>query len=91
MEQTIFYNVTHHEAMGLLIVAYFFLSGLGAGAFLTSAGCSLFGGEKYTKVAKIAAVAAPVLLGAGLFCLLISVYDVRFRWFRLIINLRFRF
>lgn len=73
MDQTILYNVEHHEAMGLLIVAYFFLSGLGAGAFLTAAGCRLFGGEKFARVEKTAAIAAPLLLIPGLLCLLVEL------------------
>ncbi len=69
MDQTIFYNVHHHEAMGTLIVIYFFLSGLGAGALLTAAACRLLGGEKYAKVERTAAIAAPILLIPGLMCL----------------------
>ena len=70
MDQMIFYNVHHHEAMGFLIVVYFFLSGLGAGAALTAAGCRLFGGGRYAKIEKTAAIAAPILLVPGLLCLL---------------------
>ncbi len=73
MDQVVFYNVEHHEAMGVLIVVYFFLSGLGAGAFLTAAGLRLFGGEKYLKIEKTAAIAAPVLLMPGLLCLVIEL------------------
>ncbi len=73
MNQVIFYNVEHHEAMGSLIVIYFFLSGLGAGAFLTAAGCRIFGGEKYAKIEKVAAIAAPILLMPGLLCLLLEL------------------
>jgi formate-dependent nitrite reductase membrane component NrfD len=73
MDQVIFYNVEHHEAMGVLIVVYFFLSGLGAGAFLTAAGFRLFGGERYVKVEKTGAIAAPLLLIPGLLCLVIEL------------------
>ncbi len=73
MDQVISYNIEHHEAMGALIVIYFFLSGLGAGAFLTAAGCRLFGGEKYVKIEKTAAIAAPLLLAPGLLCLVIEL------------------
>ncbi len=73
MDQVISYNVEHHEAMGALVVIYFFLSGLGAGAFLTAAGFRLFGGEKYAKVEKTAAIAAPLLLMPGLLCLVIDL------------------
>ena len=73
MDQIISYNVEHHEAMGVLIVIYFFLSGLGAGAFLTAAGLRLFGGEKYAKIEKTAAIAAPLLLMPGLLCLVIEL------------------
>ena len=72
MDQTIFYNVHHHEAMGALIVIYFFLRGLSAGAFLTAACLRLFGGPEYAKIEKIAAIAAPLLLMPGLLCLLIE-------------------
>jgi formate-dependent nitrite reductase membrane component NrfD len=73
MDQVIFYNVEHHEAMGALIVIYFFLSGLGAGAFLTAAGCRIFGGERYARIEKTAAIAAPLLLMPGLLCLIIEL------------------
>ncbi len=73
MDQVIFYNVEHHEAMGALIVIYFFLSGLGAGAFLTAAGLRLFGGERYVKIEKTAAIIAPLLLAGGLLCLVIEL------------------
>ncbi len=73
MEQVIVYNVEHHEVMGVLIVIYFFLSGLGAGAFLTAAGLRLFGGEKYARIEKTAAIAAPLLLMPGLLCLVIEL------------------
>jgi formate-dependent nitrite reductase membrane component NrfD len=73
MDQVITYNVEHHEAMGVLIVIYFFMSGLGAGAFLTAAGLRLFGGEKYVKVEKTAAIAAPLLLIPGLLFLLLDL------------------
>ncbi len=73
MDQVISYNVEHHEAMGALIVIYFFLSGLGAGAFFTAASFHLFGGPRYAKVQKIAAIAAPLLLAPGLLCLVIEL------------------
>ncbi len=73
MDQVIYYNVEHHEAMGALVVVYFFLSGLGAGAFLTAAACRIFGGLKYAKVEKISAIAAPILLVPGLLCLLFDL------------------
>ncbi len=73
MDQTIYYNVAHHEAMGVLVVIYFFLSGLGAGAFLTAAACRIFGGPSYAKIEKISAIAAPILLGPGLLCLLLDL------------------
>ncbi len=73
MDQVILYNVEHHEAMGVLIVIYFFLSGLGAGAFLTAAGLRLFAGKEYVRVEKTAAIAAPLLLIPGLLCLLIEL------------------
>lgn len=73
MPQTIYFNVEHEGAMGVLIVIYFFLSGLGAGAFLTAAACRIFGGPRYAKIEKIAAIAVPILLGPGLLCLLLDL------------------
>ena len=73
MDQVIVYNVEHHEAMGALIVIYFFLIGLGAGTFLTAAGLRIFGGEKYAKIEKTAAIAAPLFLMPGLLCLLLDL------------------
>lgn len=73
MPQTIYYNIEHHEAMGSLVVIYFFMSGLGAGAFLTAAACRIFGNSRYAKIEKIAAIAAPVLLGPGLLCLMLDL------------------
>ncbi len=73
MDQTIYYNVDHHEAMGVLVVFYFFLSGLSAGAFLTAGACRIVGGLKYAKIEKIAAIAAPILLAPGLLCLLLDL------------------
>ena len=73
MPQTIFYNVEHEPAMGVLVVVYFFLSGLGAGTFLTAAGCRIFGGERFAGSEKRAAIAAPILLAPGLLCLLLDL------------------
>ncbi len=73
MPQVIFYDVNHHEAMGLLVVIYFFMSGLSAGAFLTGAAFQLFGGPKGDRIAKTAAIAAPILLAPGLLCLLLDL------------------
>ena len=80
-----FYNVHHHEAMGALVVIYFFLSGLGAGAFLTAAACRLFGGGRFAKIEKTAAIAAPLLLMPGLLCLVIEL-GKPFRFFNLFLN-----
>ncbi len=73
MDQVTVYNIEHHEAIGALIVIYLFLSGLGAGVFLTAAGLRLFGGEKYLRIEKTAAIAAPLLLMPGLLCLLLDL------------------
>jgi formate-dependent nitrite reductase membrane component NrfD len=73
VDQVIFYNVEHHEAMGPLVVIYFFLSGLGAGAFLTAAGFRLFAGGRGARVEKIGAIAAPILLIPGLLCLMLDL------------------
>lgn len=85
MNQVIFYNVQHHEVMGPLIVVYFFLSGLGAGVFLTAAACRIFGGESYSKIEKTAAIAAPILLIPGLMCLMFDL-GRPFRFFNMIIH-----
>ncbi len=85
MDQTTFYNVEHEGAMGFLIVVYFFLSGAAAGAFLTAAGCQIFGGEKYARVEKTAAIAAPLLLIPGLLCLLLEL-GKPFRFFNMILH-----
>ncbi len=73
MATVTFYNVHHEEAMGVLIVVYFFLSGLGAGTFLTAAACRIFGGERFAKIERAAAIAVPILLAPGLLCLLIDL------------------
>ncbi len=73
MDQVILYNVGHHESMGALIAIYFFLSGLGAGAFLTAAACRIFGGGRYASIEKTAAIAAPLLLIPGLMCLVLDL------------------
>ncbi len=75
MPQTEFYNVHHLEAMGVLIVVYFFMSGLAAGTFLTAAACRIAGGPAYAKIEKIAAIATPILLGPGLLCLLLDLHQ----------------
>ena len=87
MDQVVFYNIPDHEpAMGMFVVIYFFLSGLGAGAFLAAAGFRLFGGDKYAKVEKTAAIAAPLLLVPGLMCLMLDLgHPMRF------LNLMFYF
>ncbi len=73
MEPVVVYNVHHQEAMGILVVIYFFLSGLGAGVFLTAGALRIFGGPKYARIEKIAAIAAPILLAPGLLCLLLDL------------------
>jgi len=85
MPQTIFYNVHHEHAMGVLVVVYFFLSGLGAGTFLTAAGCRIFGGGKYAKIERTAAIAAPILLVPGLLCLMLDL-GKPFRFFNLMLH-----
>ncbi len=85
MPQTVVYNVSHEEAMGVLVVVYFFLSGLSAGVFLTAASCRIFGKEAYAKIEKTAAIAAPILLGPGLLCLLLDL-NKPLRFFNLIFN-----
>ena len=71
--------------MGVLVVVYFFLSGLGAGTFLTAAGCRIFGGSKYAKIEKTAAIAAPILLVPGLLCLMLDL-GKPFRFFNLMFH-----
>lgn len=60
MEQTVFYNVFHHPPMGALTAAYFFFLGLGSGSLLTAVSLRLFGGGRYERPEKFAAILAPI-------------------------------
>lgn len=73
MDQVIAYNVEHHESMGVLIAIYFFLSGLGAGAFLIAAVSRIFGGGRYARLEKTASIAAPILILPGMACLVLDL------------------
>jgi formate-dependent nitrite reductase membrane component NrfD len=59
-----------HE-WGLLIVVYLFLGGLSGGALALSAVAALAGGDRFSRVARMAAFVAPwpVLMGTGLLVL----------------------
>lgn len=57
-----FFN-THHEIYwGLLIALYFYYTGMSAGSFILTSLGTVFGIEKYKKVAKVGVLMAIVLL-----------------------------
>lgn len=59
--QTI-YNVPYHEALGLPIAVYFYLTGLSAGSFILSTLAYGFGIPRYKPLGKIGVVLATLLL-----------------------------
>ncbi|KKK60962.1 hypothetical protein LCGC14_3019110, partial [marine sediment metagenome] len=59
------YVAVPHLAYNWMIVVYFFLGGLGAGAFLLSVAAD-FWKQELKPVAKIAAIIAPLAVGIGL-------------------------
>ncbi len=61
-----------HLAYNWMIVTYFFLGGLGAGAFLLSAAAVSWKTE-FKPVAKIAAIIAPITVGVGLLFLIVEL------------------
>lgn len=78
------YSNVPELAYDWMIVAYFFLGGLSAGAFLFSVGASYWR-EELRPLGKTVAVLSPVLLGIGLFILLIDL-GKPFRAWRLILS-----
>jgi len=65
------YVTVPHIAYSWMIVAYFFLGGLGAGAFLLSAAATCWK-QELKPVAKTAGVIAPLAVGLGLLFLVVD-------------------
>ena len=84
----ILYNVEHHEAAGVLIAVYFYLTGISAGSFILSTLAYVFGQTKYRPIGKIAVVLATVVLIIAPMALLIHV-GRPFRAWRLFYNINF--
>jgi tetrathionate reductase subunit C len=84
----ILYNVEHHEAAGVLIAVYFYLTGISAGSFILSTLAYVFGQAKYKPIGKIAVVLATVVLIIAPMALLIHV-GRPFRAWRLFYNINF--
>lgn len=57
-----FFEVNHEIYWGLLIALYFFYTGLSAGSFILTSLGTVFGIEKYKRVAKVGVLMAIVLL-----------------------------
>ncbi len=66
------YVAVPHIAYNWMIVTYFFLGGLGAGAFLLSAAAD-FWKREFKPVGKTAAILAPLAVGIGLLFLVIEL------------------
>jgi len=86
MNETIVYNVWHLNAYGFLVLAYFFLGGMGGGSFIVSAILKIYGKEKYKDIANIGAFCSVILVGLGGFCLLLDL-EQPLRIFLLFINI----
>ncbi|TEU14106.1 MAG: oxidoreductase [Anaerolineales bacterium] len=67
---TVIYNVFHGLPLGVLIAAYFYLTGLSAGSFILSTLAYGFGMEKYKPLGKVGVVLAVILLGLAPICLI---------------------
>jgi len=78
------YVAVPHTAYDWIIVAYFFLGGLGAGAFLLSVAANYWK-QELKPIAKTAAMIAPVAIAVGLFFLLIDLGQP-FRAWRLFLS-----
>lgn len=57
-----FFNTQHEIYWGLLIALYFYYTGMSAGSFILTSLGTVFGIEKYKKVAKVGVIMAIVLL-----------------------------
>ncbi len=57
-----FFNTQHEIYWGLLIALYFYYTGMSAGSFILTSLGTVFGIEKYKKVAKVGVLMAIVLL-----------------------------
>ncbi len=78
------YVAVPHIAYNWIIVVYFFLGGLGAGAFLLSVTANYWK-QEFKPIAKVASVVAPVAIAIGLFFLWIDL-GKPFRAWRLFLS-----
>ena len=78
------YVAVPHIAYNWMIAVYFFLGGLGAGAFLLSVTASYWK-QEFKPVAKAAAVIAPIAIAVGLFFLWLDL-GMKFRVWRLFLS-----
>lgn len=78
------YVAIPHVAYNWMVAAYFFLGGLGAGAFLLSVTANYWK-EELKPIAKVAAIVAPVAIAIGLFFLWIDL-GKPFRAWRLFLS-----
>ncbi len=78
------YVAVPHVAYNWMIVVYFFLGGLGAGAFLLSVTANYWK-QEFKPIARVASVIAPVAIAIGLFFLLIDL-GKPFRFWRLFLS-----
>jgi formate-dependent nitrite reductase membrane component NrfD len=69
MAETIVYNVWHTNPYEYLVLAYFFLAGMGGGSFLVSAFAKILGDERYKHITNIGVISSIILVGAGGICL----------------------
>lgn len=80
------YDITHHLAFDWVIVTYFFLGGLSAGAFFFSVAAKHWKKE-FEPMAKTAAIVAPLSVAAGMIMLLLHLGRPLRAW-RLLLNFR---
>lgn len=78
------YVAVSHTAYNWMITVYFFLGGLGAGAFLVSAIASYWK-QEYKPFAKVASLIPPVAIGVGMLFLLVDL-GKPFRFWRLFVE-----
>ncbi len=81
------YVAVPHIAYTWMIVAYFFLGGLGAGAFLLSA-AAICWKEQLKPVAKTAGIIAPLAVGLGLLFLVVDLGKPE-RFWRLLVTFNY--
>ena len=78
------YVAVPHLAYNWIVAVYFFLGGLGAGAFLLSV-TATYWWQELKPVARTASVLAPIAIAAGLFCLWLDLGQP-FRVWRLFLS-----